>query len=137
MSILIAGVRQGSLVQITNLNSVIRGLKKMGLKTQDLDGATSKIRNLVLPPAISNAPVKTGKLRSTVRAGKFVNKVEVSAGNNTTVLYANPIHWGWKKRKIEPNPWLIDIRDQKADQVEEIFVAELQKILDKVGSEIK
>lgn len=136
MSMLVAG-RQGSAVEIANLNSVIRGFKKMGLKTQDLDGATSKIRNLVLPPAISNAPVKTGKLRSTVRAGKFVNKVEVSVGNNTTVLYANPIHWGWKKKRIEPNPWLIDIRDQKADQVEEIFVTELQKILDKVGSEIK
>jgi len=136
MSQLIAG-RNGSEVKIVNLNALIRGLKKMGLKTQDLSGATTRVRSLVLPPAISNAPVKTGKLRSTVKARKYPNKVEVQAGNNTTVPYANPIHWGWEKRKIKPNTWLLDIRDEKADEVENIFVEEIQRLLEKVEKEIR
>jgi len=136
MTLLVAG-RTDSAVSIVNLNALIKGLKKMGLKTQDLSGATTRVRNLVVPPAISRAPVRTGKLRSTVKARKYPNKVEVQAGNNTTVLYANPIHWGWQKRNIKPNTWLLDIRDEKVDEVEDIFVEELQKLINKVQKEIR
>jgi len=130
MSLLVAG--KGSSVVVANLNSFQRKLKKLGLKTQDLSGATTRIRSLVVPPAISGAPVKTGRLRSTVKARKYPNKVEVQAGNNTTVPYANPIHWGWQARNIPPNNWIEKVRDDKFTAVVEIFKEETQKLIDRV-----
>lgn len=133
MSLLVAG--KGSTVQVANLNKFIRAMKKLGMNTQDLSGATTRIRSLVVPPAISGAPVKTGRLRNTVKARKYPNKVEVQAGNNTTVPYANPIHWGWKVRNIEPNPWIEEIRDAKFDAVVEIFIEETNKVIKKAEQE--
>ena len=131
MSLLVAG--KGSSVVVANLNSFQRNLKKLGLKTQDLSGATTRIRSLVVPPAISGAPVKTGKLRSTVKARKYPNKVEVQAGNNTTVPYANPVHWGWRERNIPPNLWILKVRDDNFYAVVEIFKDETQKLINRVG----
>jgi hypothetical protein len=130
MSLLVAG--KGSSVVVANLNSFQRNLKKLGLKTQDLSGATTRIRSLVVPPAISGAPVKTGRLRSTVKSRKYPNKVEVQAGNNTTVPYANPVHWGWQARNIPPNNWIEKVRDDKFFAVVEIFKEETQKLINRV-----
>jgi hypothetical protein len=129
MSLLVANA--GSSVQIANLNKFIRGMKKLGLDTQDLSGATTRIRSLVVPPAISGAPVRTGRLRNTVKARKYPNKVEVQAGNNTTVPYANPIHWGWKARNIKPNNWIEKVRDDKFQAVIQIFIEETEQVIKK------
>lgn len=106
-------------------------MKKLGLDTQDLSGATTRIRSLVVPPAISGAPVRTGRLRNTVKARKYPNKVEVQAGNNTTVPYANPIHWGWKARNIKPNNWIEKVRDDKFQAVIQIFIEETEQVIKK------
>lgn len=129
MSLLVANA--GSSVQIANLNKFIRGMKKLGLDTQDLSGATTRIRSLVVPPAISGAPVRTGRLRNTVKARKYPNKVEVQAGNKTTVPYANPIHWGWKARNIKPNNWIEKVRDDKFQAVIQIFIEETEQVIKK------
>lgn len=124
-------------VKIDNLNRILAALKKTGLTAQDLKGATTKASALVLPPAIKNAPVRSGKLQGTVKASKANNRVAISAGTNKSVPYANPIHWGWKKRNIKPNPWLLEIRDEYGDKVKDIYTNEIQKLIDQNMDKIK
>lgn len=53
------------------------------------------------------APVRTGKLKRTIRASGSRTAAVIRAGN-ATVPYAPPIHWGWPGRNIIPQPFLSD-----------------------------
>jgi HK97 gp10 family phage protein len=117
-------------VKIENLNKILSGLRKAGVNAQDLKIATTKASSLVLPPARALTPVKTGELQRTVKASKAKNKVAISAGTPTSTPYGAVVHWGWKKKSIEPNPWLLKVRDQYEDEVADLYVTELQRLID-------
>lgn len=51
------------------------------------------------------APEASGRLAATIRASGTKTAGIVRVGNNTRVPYAGPIHWGWAKRGIKPNPF--------------------------------
>jgi hypothetical protein len=58
----------------------------------------------------------------------------VAGGTSTgsDVVYANPIHWGWRARNINPNRFLWDT----AEDTERVWLAAwektIQRTLDKV-----
>jgi hypothetical protein len=90
-------------VKVTNLREVSRALRNVGAPREDSAQA-------VVREAIQLVPVKTGKLRESIRVGAYANgRITLQAGNNRKALsgvpYANPIHWGWFKRNIMPNPF--------------------------------
>lgn len=123
-----------SFVAVVGLNSIIRELRKMGIDAQDLKSATNAASAVVLPAAIAATPVKTGKLQQTVKASKSPNKVVITAGNSVSVPYANPIHFGWRRKKIVGNPWLLQVRDSYGDEVANTYINELQKLINKAES---
>ncbi len=98
-------------VKVTGLNQAIRALRELGVPDQELKDAGSRAGELVANEAKSLVPVRTGKLRDSIRVSKTLRKVTISAGNNRTsrsgVPYANPIHWGWFKRNIKPQPFFV------------------------------
>lgn len=119
-----------TVIQIDNLNRIFAKLRKLGVDAQDLKGATTKASAIVLPQAKANAPVLKGKLQKTVKASKANNRVAISAGTPKSVPYGAAIHWGYPKRNIEPNLWLLKLRDQYGSQVTDTYVSELQKLID-------
>lgn len=54
------------------------------------------------------APVgpPTIHLRDTIRSSGTKTAALIRAGNNSTVRYGPPIHWGWHRRHIKANPFL-------------------------------
>jgi hypothetical protein len=126
-----------AVVKIENLNRILSALKKTGLDAQDLKGATKKASALVLPIAIARTPVRKQKLQRTVKASTAKNIVAIKAGTPKSVPYGAVIHWGWKKRNIEPNPWLLKIRDEYSNDVKNIYTEEIQRLIDQTMDGIK
>ena len=49
-----------------------------------------------------------------------------------SVPYAGPIHWGWPRRNISPNTWVVDAARATEPQWLRAFVRDIDKALDKV-----
>lgn len=98
-------------VKVTGLNQAIRALRELGVPDAEIKQAGSDAGELVASEARNLAPVRSGRLRDSIRVSKTLRKVTISAGNNRTtksgIPYANPIHWGWFKRNIKPQPFFV------------------------------
>lgn len=98
-------------VKVTGLNQAIRAVRELGVPDAEIKLAGNQAGQLVANEAKNLAPVRSGALRDSIRVSNALRKVTISAGNNRTsksgVPYANPIHWGWFKRNIKPQPFFV------------------------------
>jgi len=92
-------------IKVKGYKAGIKALQNIGVPAAEIKAAGSQAGELVAREARNLVPVRTGGLRNSIRVSKALTKVSISAGNNTRVPYANPIHWGWFKRNIKPQPF--------------------------------
>jgi hypothetical protein len=122
-------------VKVRGLNQAIRSLRELGVPDQEIKDAGSQAGELVAAEARSLVPVKTGNLRDSIRVSKTLRKVTASAGNNRTsksgIPYANPIHWGWFKRNIKPQPFFVKALGLTRDQVFRAYFDNIAKLVAK------
>lgn len=126
-------------VKIKGLNSTIRALRKAGTPDAEIKAAGKDSGEIIASTARGFAPVRTGKLRDSIRVSSTLRKVSVVAGNNRTtksgIPYANPIHWGWAARNIKPQPFFIDALKEKRDQVQKVYFDNLDRLFKKLEKE--
>jgi hypothetical protein len=89
--------------------------------TKGLKEAHKQTAAVVVRPARSEAPVRSGRLSASVKPSSTVKGAVVRAGSGKTALYAGPIHFGWPKRGIKPNRFLFRAAHEKTDEYTEIF----------------
>jgi hypothetical protein len=116
-------------VKVKGYKEAIRALQRIGVPAAEIKAAGTQAGELVANEARGLVPVKTGALRNSIRVSKALNKVSVSAGNNTRVPYANPIHWGWFKRNIKPQPFFIKALGTTRDEVYQNYYRSLGKLI--------
>ena len=96
-------------IEVEGLNELRKALRQA--KDKELNETMREIhRELareIVQRALPNVPVKTGELKATVRAAGTIRDAIGRVGK-ATVPYAPPIHWGWPRRNIKPNPFLVD-----------------------------
>lgn len=73
-------------------------------------------------------PVKTGKTRDTLRAGKGKTKAVVRAGG-ARAPYVGVTHYGTPGGEILPNPWLLEALQDTRPQVLSTLEAGIDQIL--------
>lgn len=118
-------------ISVEGLNKTIRTLRKvdaeMGpeIKKINLDLAES-----LVPVARSLVPVQSGALRDSIRAAGQQRTGVVRAGK-ARVPYAGPIHFGWPKQHIRPQPFLYDALDQRRSAIMSEYVERIQKLIDR------
>jgi HK97 gp10 family phage protein len=126
-----AGTRDS--IRIPNLKQIQDSLVELGVSTKEMSAASQKagditaqaIRGLMTPH------VRTGKLRSTVRAKKQARKVVVTVGNNTTAKYAGLQNFG-SKRKHVTGQYFVQMGIRRTRQyVLDTYIVELQKLVNK------
>lgn len=103
-------------VRVTGVDNITNGL------TQVLKAAPRmeprEVGAIILQAARARTPVLTGRLRASGTAdGMHVT---------FTAPYSAPIHWGWKARNIEPNPFLVKGTESSADAWSQAFADALQ-----------
>ena len=109
---------------------------------EDLKELHLALAEMVADRAASLAPVRTGRLRQTIRASGTKTGGRVRAGFKR-VPYAGPVHFGWATRPdaakgwrggpIHPNPFLYDALDQRRNQVFNAYFQGVKKIQRKAG----
>jgi hypothetical protein len=125
-------------IKVQGLNEALRALKAIGTPVAEVQAAAQQAGEIVASQSRSLVPVRSGKLRETIRSKKQARKVLVSAGNNTKVPYANPIHWGWYydknnfvKKNIMPNPFFAKALGLTRRQVYETYFININKLFNK------
>jgi hypothetical protein len=125
-------------IKVQGLNEALRALKAIGTPVAEVQAAAQQAGEIVASMSRSLVPVRSGKLRATIKSKKQARKVLVSAGNNKTVPYANPIHWGWYydknnfvKKNIMPNPFFAKALGLTRQEVYENYFNSINKLFNK------
>jgi hypothetical protein len=125
-------------IKVENLRQVIRALKEIGVPTAEVGKASQEAADIVANMSRSLVPVRSGKLRSTIKSKRQARKVLVSAGTNKSVPYANPIHWGWfydrnnfVKKNILPNPFFAKALGLTRNEVYKTYFLNMNKLFNK------
>lgn len=80
----------------------------------------------------SDAPKVSGRLAGNVRWSGTTTAAILRVGG-ASVPYAGPIHWGWRRRGIEPQPFL----SEAAQATEGAWVDVYEKAVERILSTIK
>jgi hypothetical protein len=83
-----------------------------------------RVPDIMLAAARERTPVRTGKLRAS--------GIVLEGAVQFTVVYAAPIHWGWKARNISPQPFLTQGIEASQNAWTAAYEKELQADLDKI-----
>lgn len=122
-------------IKVKNLRQVTQALKAIGVPNDAIKKAGQESAAVVVNEARSLVPVRSGKLRDSIRISATArSKISISAGNNRTsksgVPYANPIHWGWFKRNIKPQPFFVKALGLTRGEVFDNYFKQLEKLID-------
>jgi HK97 gp10 family phage protein len=120
-------------IEVEGLNQVLAELKR--LKNVEIPRAIRQANleaaELVVPTARAEAPKKSGKLAGSIKAKATKRAGSLQAGSAVRVPYAGPIHFGWGRRHIAPQPFLYRAVDKRMHEVYERYVRQLDQALRK------
>lgn len=121
-------------IKVKNLKEITKALKAIGVPNDAVKEAGKNSAEAVMNEARSLVPVRSGKLRDSIKlAANARGRVSIQAGNNRTsrsgVPYANPIHWGWFKRGIRPNPFFSKALGLTRDEVYRNYFTQMEKLI--------
>ena len=103
----------GVSIRTEGFAKAVRALEKAGADSTDMKQLMYEIGMLVV--RASQPPVLSGRLASSIRAGRGKTKAVVRAGG-ARVPYAGVIHYGYPARNIEPQPFLLEaLQDKRGD----------------------
>ena len=114
--------RIGTTVEAEGMRELRKKLRRMDNGMDNLKGLHLDLAEIVADRAEALAPVRTGRLKQTIRAAGTQTAGRVRAGYKR-IPYAGPVHFGWATRPnaakgwrggpIHPNPFLYDARDER------------------------
>jgi len=114
-------------IHIEGLNKLRRALEKLDDQAaDDFKQAGFDAAGIVAKEGKRQAPVVTGRLRESIRPAKIKSGAKVYAGKKA-VPYAGPIHFGWFRRNILPNPFLYRAADRRVQEVLDTYLAQVYK----------
>lgn len=120
--------QNGVRVRVEGLSKATRALGKAGADSQDMKVLMHELGMIVVKAA--SAPVLSGRLSGTIRAGRGKTKAVVRAGG-ARAPYAGVVHYGWPARNIEPNPFLLNALQRKRGDVFNALDSGLDELLRK------
>jgi len=104
-------------IKVKGYKAGIKALQAIGVPNDEIKSAGKQAGEVVAREARTLVPVRTGKLRNSIKVNNALRNVTVQAGNNRSIPYANPIHWGWFKRNIKPQPFFVKALGITRDEV--------------------
>jgi HK97 gp10 family phage protein len=120
-------------VEVEGAKELRKAMKHMGADLKDLTKANKAAAQPVYERSKDIVPHVSGALGRTIRVSATRTRASILAGRNG-VPYAGPIHFGWRRRNIEPQPFLTDALAEKRQEVADIYgayVGDLVKRLDR------
>jgi HK97 gp10 family phage protein len=120
------------LLQIEGLREVQRDLRRLGDSTKtEMKETHREAGEVVARVAKTLAPVRTGRLASTIISSPTQRQGRVRVGRGQSIPYAGPIHFGWPARRISPQPFIYDALDSRQDEVRRIYERRIGELIRK------
>lgn len=118
-------------IKVSGLREAIAAAKTLDAKLpKELVRIARDAAKLVVPIAQSLVPRQSGALGSTIRVGATARSAVVKVGT-PAVPYAGPIHWGWPRRNIEPQPFLVDALALAQPEIVEQYARDLESFIER------
>lgn len=121
------------LYQVEGGRQLRKTLRAAGNDLQDLKEAHGDVAGLVTRAAEPKAPRVSGRLAASGRPGATKTAALIRFGNNSSIRYARPIHWGWPARNITAHPFAYDAAVETQPQ----WVSTYEEAVDRVLATIK
>jgi hypothetical protein len=121
-------------VQVTGAKELRKALKHMDADLKDLTKINKAAAEDVAREARSIVPRRSGRLQKAIKSSASRASGKVAAGSRL-VPYAGPIHFGWRRRNIEPQPFIYDALDERRDEVVARYEKEVADLVERVGRE--
>lgn len=124
-------------IKIQGLGSLVKMLDNIGGAplTKQLKVAGKEAAKPVMEDAKAEAPVRSGRLKDSIRLASLKKSVQVRAGSKR-IPYANPIHWGWFYDKnnfiyknIKPNPFMSRALGYNKAQITKTYLENVDELL--------
>lgn len=109
-----------------------RTLKRAAGDVQDLKDAHNAAAGIAGGRARAEAPRgPSGRLGASVRWSGAATSATIRAGG-ARVPYAQPIHWGWPRRRIAAQPFITEAAQATESQWVGVYEAAVERILGRV-----
>lgn len=112
----------------------LKELQKEIRKTEDVELkkrlrlANKEAAQVVADQAKVEVPRRSGRLARSIGTQATQTSAFVKAGTAARVPYAGPIHFGWPKRNIRPQPFLYEAMDKRIGEVRKAYEKNLEKL---------
>lgn len=122
-------------LSVEGLNSLIKDLRRAAEKDSldEIKAANKEAATLVADAAKYEVPVRSGALRDSIRGTGSVKVGQVRAGK-AKVPYAGPIHFGWPRRHIKPQPFIYDALDKRIGEVIDAYEQRVSNVVDAINN---
>lgn len=124
----------------------VEGARELRRKLRDVEGSAADLKaahkaaaDIVAEQARFEVPVRSGRLKATIRPLASKTRAQVAAGRGKQVPYAGPVHFGWPTRPnrqkgwrggpIRPQPFLYDAVDRRQGEVLRAFDRHIDRII--------
>ena len=118
-------------IRVDGARELRRGLKAAGDDLEDLKHVHATVARYVALRAAAMAPRRSGRLAGSVRGNQAKTSAAVRAGG-ARVPYANPIHWGWPRRHIAANEFLVNAAHTTEPTWTKFYLREVERIVSHV-----
>lgn len=106
----------------------------MNADMKDLTAINREVADIVVNNARPLTPHESGDLERTIRRKATQTRAAVQAGS-AKVPYAGPIHFGWFRRNIDPQPFLYSGLRQSVTMIERRYDRRVSELVERVGRE--
>lgn len=121
---------------VTDLRRLAREMRQFSDEAvTSLKDANLRAAQRIVKEALPNVPVRTGRLKASVRASAGAQSAKMRAGG-ARVPYAPAVHWGTGPRtgrrgphNIDRNPFLWNAREKLGREVRDQYERELDAVV--------
>jgi hypothetical protein len=121
-------------IKVEGLRELKREMNQIGdaeLK-RELRSTNKAAAAIVANQARVEVPKRSGRLAASIRAIGALEYAVVRGGTPSRVPYAGPIHFGWPKRNIRPQPFIYEAMDVRIEDVRKAYEKAMDKLTRKI-----
>ena len=124
----------GAAIEVKGAKELRSSLKKAGADMKEMTSTHKAVAGVIVDGAALKVPRRSGRLAASMRPGGTQKAAIARAGSNSRsgVRYARPIHWGWPKRHIRPQPFMWDAAHDTQPKWIAVYMNRINQLIAKV-----
>lgn len=115
-------------IKVKGADTLARTAHAAAKDLADLSEVNREVADTWAAAARGVAPRRSGRLAASTTAQATKNTAEVGSA----LIYAGPIHSGWRAHNISPNPWIERTLDTRQGQVINTYEQDVTDIVNQI-----